>query len=254
MIDLHAHLLVGIDDGSRSLERSRKVLQAMRGIGIEALVLTPHVRAGALEREPNRVLEHRSAAFDALRLEAPDGLRLELGFEVMLDQPLSVAAATDRRFTLAGSRYVLVEFPLDVIAGFATGVLRALAQHGVVPLVAHPERYHAVSPQAVRVWREAGARFQLDATSLTRHSLRGRRARRLLAQGLADVVAADNHGDRRTVATAYDYLTDRGHAAVAELLAQENPRAVIDDRELTPVPPTRVGVGLGARLRRIFRP
>ncbi len=176
----------------------------------------------------------------------------------MLNQPLPTLATGDRRFALAGSRYYLVEFPLTVVGEFATSVLRQISQTGAVPLVAHPERYDACSPATVEAWRNAGARMQVDATTLTRPTTRGHRARQLVAGGLADLVAADNHGDRRTMVTAVRFLRDHStepagttEAAVARLTA-ENPRAVIDDAQMVDVPPVKIREGLLSRLRRVI--
>lgn len=250
MIDLHSHLIPGIDDGSRSVERSLRVLRNLAEDGVEHVVLTPHVSANQIALEGERWVARRAAAFLALQERASDEPRLHLGFEIMLDEPLPELATGDRRFALAGSRYYLVEFPLAIVAEFAATVLRHMAQAGVTPLVAHPERYDACSPRVVEAWRDAGARIQVDATALTRPTRRGRRARALVAEGLADVVAADNHGDRRTLLTARRYLERRGHAEAARRLTETNPRAVLDDGPMVEVPPAPMRETLVDRLRR----
>ncbi len=266
MIDLHCHLLPNIDDGSRSAQRSVEVLERMAADGVVAVVLTPHVKASDIESDAEHCLELRERAFNELtahgsQLTAHGSQltpELHAGFEIMLNQPLPTLVSGDRRFALAGSRYYLVEFPLTVVGEFATGALRQISQTGVVPLVAHPERYDACSPATVEAWRKAGARMQVDATTLTRPTTRGHRSRQLVAGGLADVVAADNHGDRRTMVTAVRFLRDHSteaagttEAAVARLTA-ENPRAVIDDSQMVDVPPVEIREGLLSRLRRVF--
>ncbi len=269
MIDLHCHLLPNIDDGSRSAQRSVEVLERMAADGVVAVVLTPHVKASDIESDAEHCLEVRERAYRELtahsvqRSAVTEGRGmprpyLYAGFEIMLNQPLPTLAIGDRRFALAGSRYYLVEFPLTVVGEFATGVLRQISQTGVVPLVAHPERYDACTPATVEAWRDAGARMQVDATALTRPTTRGHRARQLVAGGLADVVAADNHGDRRTMVTAVRFLRDHSteaggatEAAVARLTA-ENPRAVIDDSQTVDVPPVKIREGLLSRLRRVI--
>jgi protein-tyrosine phosphatase len=252
MIDLHCHLLPNIDDGSRSVERSVSVLQGFAEAGITAVILTPHLSASAINRAGDEAVERRLAAFERLRAEAPPVPRLFLGFEIMLDQPLPVLALGDRRFSLAESRYYLVEFPLTVVPRFATGVLGQISRSGSIPIVAHPERYDACSPEAVSEWRSAGAKIQLDATTITRPHSRGRRARALLENGLADVVAADNHGDHRTVRTAADYLNQRGAERVAAGLTTSNPGAVMADRDMQPVEPVTIRPTLGERIAKLW--
>lgn len=252
MIDLHTHLLPNIDDGSSSVEQSVEVLRRMGELGIERVALTPHVTAMELVEGAEGAVQRRDRAFRGLEPAVPSVPKLLLGFEIMLDQPLPALALGDRRLSLNQSRYYLVEFPLGVVTGFATTVLAQIARSGVVPVVAHPERYDECSAAVVRAWREVGAKIQVDGTTLVRPGVRGRRARELVEQGLADFLASDNHGGRRTVATGRAYLEELGHAAVARLLTEENPRAVVEDRHLVPVPPVELKGGVLERIRRLL--
>lgn len=241
MIDIHSHLLPGMDDGSRSLEQSVAVLRRMAGDGVTGLVLTPHLKASEINAGAEPAIARRDLELQRLRPHSPRGLSLYPGFEIMLDQPLTPLALGDRRLSLAGSRYYLVEFPASVVGEFATRVLRDIARAGLIPVLAHPERYEACSPAAVREWREAGARMQVDARALTRPTTRGHRARQLVAQGLADVLAADNHGDGRSLLVAVEFLRERtGGPSLAEealrLLTHLNPLAITHDWALAEVP------------------
>ena len=94
----------------------------------------------------------------------------------------------------------------------AADVLQAISARGLVPIVAHPERYHLCTLKSVDLWRAVGAAVQVDATTVTRPTSRGELARRLLRAGLADVLAADNHGDRRTMVTGRSFLEEQGAA------------------------------------------
>ena len=173
VIDLHTHLLPNIDDGSRSVVQSVEVLRDFRADGVEGVVLTPHIRAGEITTQGEAHLARRDAAMEELAAAAPPELSLHLGFEIILDEPLPPLVVGDRRFSLVGSRYYLVEFPLGVVADFTTRVLERIAAAGVVPLVAHAERYDACSVEVVQAWREAGAKIQVDATTLSRPTPRG---------------------------------------------------------------------------------
>ncbi len=244
MIDTHSHLIPAIDDGSQSMQQSLDVLRAFADAGVEGVVLTPHVTAAALATDPDGAVHRRDAAYDPLRrirLAAP---KLYLGFEIMLDQPLSAVSIGDRRLSLAGSRYYLVEFSWSVVPDFARNVLAKIAGAGAVPVVAHPERYEGCSPETVRSWRAVGAKMQLDSTSLTQATGRGHRARQLLAHGLADLIAADNHGNERILTRGVEYLERRVAGNSVELLSSVNPRAIIDDEEMVPVPPMALRGGM----------
>ncbi|HEY2825195.1 MAG TPA: CpsB/CapC family capsule biosynthesis tyrosine phosphatase [Gemmatimonadales bacterium] len=251
MIDLHNHLLPNIDDGSRSVEQSVAVLEAFAAAGVTNVVCTPHLKASEISAHTDDKVAERGEAMDGLKAAAPTTPVLGLGFEIMLDEPLPALAMGDRRLSLNGSRYYLVEFPITIVGAFATTVLKQIAASGAVPLVAHPERYDTCSVAMVEAWRAVGAMMQVDATTLTRPTTRGKLARQLVSRGLADIVAADNHGDRRSVATAAAYLEKAGSANVAEWLTVHNPRAILDNRDLRPVPAADLTAGTGW-LRRLF--
>lgn len=258
MIDLHSHLLPGVDDGSRSVAQSVAVLERMAAEGVTRVVLTPHVSAGAIARDAEAVLGRRGEAYEGLRAAAPPVPALELGFEIMLDQPLPEAALGDRRLALAASRYYLVEFHLGVVPAHVTRILAQFAAAGAVPLVAHPERYAALTVDGLWAWRDVGARMQLDATALTRPGRRGEGARRYLAAGLGDVIAADNHGDGRTMRAGAAFLRAKGRGArdavaeAVELLTIGNPAAVVADGELSDVPGIEIRGGVWESIRRLF--
>ncbi len=234
MIDLHCHLLPGVDDGSRSVEQSVTVLREMARHGITDVCLTPHLTASRLN---HGIPAQFDEAFTALRQVAPASPRLTRAAEVMLDCPLRYEVGAERRATLGGSRYILVEFPRLVSADVVERALRDVLRVELVPLLAHPERYRCGTAGNVRKWRALGARMQVDATTLASPRKRGQRARDLLALGMADIAAADNHGDGRLLTTVRQLLEARHGEEQAELLTRENPARILADRELEPVQP-----------------
>ncbi len=249
MIDLHSHLLPAVDDGSKSVAQSIKVMQALAAGGVTDMCLTPHLRAGQLSAAPPASHEE---AFAALTAAAPKAPRLHRGAEVMLDRPITVTGQKARRFTLAGTRYMLVEFPRMVAFDTVSIALGRVLDLGLVPLLAHPERYTCCSPEAVTRWRELGAYMQVDATTLLSTQSRGQRARALLSAGLADILAADNHGDDRSIATGRQFVEAQEGASQAELLTVVNPRAILDDAALTTVPPVEIRRTWMQKLRQLL--
>ena len=252
MIDIHSHLLPAIDDGSRTVEQSVQVLEWFATEGVTDVILTPHARASELAHDPDDSLERREMAFDALKEHAPDSPKLHLGFEIMLDQPLPRPVIEDRRFSLAGSRYYLVEFHWSIAIQSAEAALRRMSQAGAIPVVAHPERYDSCDPRAVATWCTAGARMQVDATTLTQSSQRGRKARQLVAHGLASVVAADNHGGDRCISTAVRFLEERGAPEAAHWLSTKNTTAMLEDRDVTDVPAITLRENTWSRIKHIM--
>lgn len=249
MIDLHSHLLPGVDDGSQSVDRSLVVLTEQAGRGVADIVLTPHMTASELD---GGVPPSHDRAFAQLIAKAPSSPRLHRGAEVMLDRPLTPEVAARPEFRLGGGPVMLVEFPRLVAFEAVWHALRNLSELGVVPLLAHPERYASCTPAAVARWKEVGALMQVDATTVLMPNRRGDRARALLGHGLADVAAADNHGDDRSLATLRDALTNAGAGQVADLLTRINPTAILTGQPMTPVPPTAVKLSLADRLRRLL--
>jgi protein-tyrosine phosphatase len=237
VIDLHSHLLPAVDDGSRSVAQSVKVLNEMARKGITDVCLTPHLPASRAEAGPPSA---HLRAFEALLAAAPALPRLHRGAEVMLDRPVTRPVALARNVTLAGTRYILVEFPRLVAHDTVTNALTQVMELGLVPILAHPERYSCCTIEAVRLWRGLGARMQVDATTLLTSQARGQRARQLVTDGLADILAGDNHGDDRTVATGASFLMAQDGGEQVELLVVLNPAAILKDAATSPVPPLRI--------------
>lgn len=246
MIDLHCHLLPGVDDGARSIDQAVAVLRRMAADGIREIALTPHLEASRVTEGPPPAHDE---AYAILSREAPSEVRLVRGAEVMLDRALTPRAVATRRITLGGTRFILVEFTRGVAAQSATTALAQLLKSGLTPLVAHPERYPACSPAIVQRWRDMGARTQVDANTIFMPTGRGDRARRLLAEGLADILAADNHGDDRSLAEPYRRLAATGGAAQATLLMVDNPASILADEDPIDVAPLDVKVPLLTRVK-----
>lgn len=249
MIDLHSHLLPGVDDGSRTVAQSAAVLARLLEHGVEGVCLTPHLLAS--EAAAGAPAAH-DRAFEALRAVAPQGLVLYRGAEIMMDRPLVSRVGQDRVVTLNQSRYLLIEFPRLVTSHAVEQALIGVTAAGLVPLIAHPERYACVSPGLAHHWRELGAALQVDGPTLLSPRSRGDRARQLVAQGLADIAAADNHGDDRSLRPVLDALTEMAGSQQAELLLRANPLAILEDRPLEPVPPLSWRISIVDRLRSLL--
>jgi protein-tyrosine phosphatase len=246
VIDLHTHLLPGVDDGSPSIEVSVPVLERFATEGVEVVVCTPHLRASQASAAPRARNEELLASLTAA---APKGPRLELGWEIMLDQPGMNLGAPG--LSLGRSRAVLVEFPRTGPPLNGTAEIFRLRMSGIVPVLAHPERYWGCTVEQVREWKRCGAAIQMDAVMLLGRSPLSALAHDLVAEGLVDCMASDNHADDRTLAIARKWLTEVGETGQADLLTRENPARLLSDRELVPVPPLARRRGMMERLREL---
>jgi protein-tyrosine phosphatase len=250
VIDLHSHILPGLDDGVATIEEARELARAALAEGVTAIAATPHVR----EDYPTTP-EQMEAGVAALRADfAREAIDLELlhGGEIDLEALGGLSVDDVRRFTLAQSgRYLLVEFPYYGWPLSLEATVFELGLEGIVPILAHPERTAEVqsAPERLRPLVDAGALVQITAAAFDGRLGRGsqRTATELLRLGLAHVLASDAHGSRvRRVglAAARDSL---GDAELARYLTQTAPRAIAAGEPLPPRPaPAR-------RARRLFR-
>ena len=247
MIDLHTHLLPGVDDGSPNADHSAMVIARMQAEGVREIACTPHLNASRASAAP---FAHHADLLAHLREVAPSGVVLHSGFEIMLDT--SAFDLGDPRLGLAGSHVRLVEFPRRGLPPEATEQLLRARSQGCVPVVAHPERYQGCTLETIVTWRELGAVIQCDAMALLGGGVMTEFARAMLGAGLVDILASDNHGDRRSLAVAVMWMAEFGAEAQAEILTTVNPARLLAGTELQPVPPVSFQRGVFDRLRELI--
>ena len=249
MIDIHTHLLPGVDDGSPNANHSALVIDRLYREGVRGIVCTPHLNASRAATAP---FDEHVALLARLRETTPAGLVLYPGFEIMLDA--GGFELSDERLGLGGSRARLVEFPRRGLPPDATEQLLRVRSQGLVPVVAHPERYVGCTVETIATWRELCAIIQCDAMALLGGGPMTEFARAMLGAGQIDILASDNHGDRRSLATAVLWLTEIGAEPQASILTTENPALLLAGAPLRSVPPVSFQRGVFERLRElIFR-
>lgn len=247
MIDIHTHLLPGVDDGARTMGQSLLVLRRFAAAGVTCVVCTPHLAASEAAHVP---LARYERVHRELCAQLPPALTLQRGWEIMLDRP--GIDLTSPVLRLGASSAILVEFPRGALPSGTELELARLRQSGVQPVVAHPERYGSVSLDLIATWRAAGAVIQTDTAYLLGDGTRGDLARGMLEAGMIDILSSDNHGDERSLVAARDWLLEIGAADAALLLTHVNPGALLSDQVLVPVPPVRVDKGMFTRLRELL--
>lgn len=200
LADIHSHLVPDVDDGARDLDDTLYAVEAMTRVGIRKILTTPHLD-GSLTHDP-ALLEERlgevdeafGAAVEAVGERFPE-VDFRRGHEVMLDVP--EVDFSDPRTRLAGTKFVLVEWPRLHIPPGTVAVIERIVADGYRPIIAHPERYVGMDRglmEAAR-WREAGAYLQVNYGSLVgRYGGEARRtAEGLLRRGWVDYLASDFH-------------------------------------------------------------
>lgn len=250
MVDLHNHLVPGVDDGARTMAESLRHLRALKADGVERLAVSPHLDArlvhdpGALQQRLHRL----EVGFEELRTAASRERAVPALFfnqEILVPDPDTARKVfAEPRVGIRGTRYVLIEFGFD-LGTDPVGVIHSTIAAGRRPVVAHPERYRRAGGQVgieeIRSWKKAGARLQTNAGSLLEGYGPGiaEMAWRLIDEGLADLIGTDNHADARPVspATVWRALAMRGAGDRARILLSENPSRILADRDTLPVEP-----------------
>ncbi|HVX66186.1 MAG TPA: CpsB/CapC family capsule biosynthesis tyrosine phosphatase [Bryobacteraceae bacterium] len=240
MIDIHSHVLPGVDDGALSFTEALEMVRIAGAAGTTDLVATPHANF-EYEYNPAVVRER----LERLQSEAGPQVKLHSGCDFHL-APGNIADALryPARYTVNGKRYLLVEFPEVLIAPATAHDFTRLIEAGMTPIITHPERNFLLHKRVADLegWVAQGCLVQVTAQSLLgRFGRQARRfARMLVARGLAHFVASDAHdaNDRTPrLDQAYRAVARRYGAACAERLFVINPRAVLAGDPLPAVLP-----------------
>lgn len=240
MIDIHTHILPGVDDGSPRTAESLEMLRLAAASGVETIIATPHSNLPGVYANYNG--EWLQASFDRLIRRAEEEeipVRILRGMEVYATEDLPELLEAGRVLTLNDSRYVLMEFDFHEQANWCTRMLESVLEAGYTPIVAHPERYYAVwqEPWCVYPWLEMGAHVQLTRGSILGKF--GREAKRaadyLLQHNLVACIASDAHGSRNRIPEMDDilrYITAKYSPEYADMLLTENPAKICADMPL----------------------
>lgn len=242
MIDLHSHILRGIDDGARSLEDSLEIARAAVADGIQVIAATPHVR----DDWPTDVgvMESGVAELRAELQAAAIPLDVRPGGEIAFEWISRLSEDQLARFGLGGNPcYLLVETPYYGWPLALADRLFSLRARGINPVLAHPERNAEVQANPARLARlvERGVLVQVTAASIDGRI--GRRpqacARRLLDGGLVHMLASDAHHASVREVGMTAAAKAAGGGALAQWLTYDVPRAILADEPLPPRPEGR---------------
>src|SRR5215469_7899551 len=197
MIDIHLHILPGVDDGPETLQEALALAKVLVEDGIHSAVATPHFNDQFPQRSAAEIRERVHDLQQALdHHQIP--LRLFAGHEVLIKPGLIEDIQAGRLATLNGSRYLLLELWNSTWLPETERVIFELQAFGIIPVIAHPERYRAIQKDPARLTAlvRQGALAQLTASSLV--GMQGNTARRtaedLLKRGLIHCIASDAHG------------------------------------------------------------
>lgn len=240
MIDLHAHILPGIDDGARDIYDTLEMASIAADSGVTAIVATPHCNIPGyynnyFDKYYVDVFKRASEAIQSERIP----VKLLPGMEVFGTYDLPRLIVEKKIMPLNQSRYILLEFDFEEDPGFATDLLQRVAEVGAKPVVAHVERYTCVQddPDIIKEWRKKGYVIQVNKGSFLggfgRHAQHT--AYHLLRQDLVSVVASDAHSPyNRTpyMREAYEEICAEYSKEKADLLFHINPRCICNNEQI----------------------
>ena len=165
MIDFHSHILPNIDDGSRNMEMSTKILEEAKQVGFTKIISTSHYIEQYYETDENTRIE----LLEDLRKNTQNlGIELYLGNEIYVSNEIVQFIKSKKASTINNTRYVLFELPLNVKPMNAKEVVYRLIENGYIPVIAHPERYSYVKEDILyaKELAEMGTLFQSNYGSI----------------------------------------------------------------------------------------
>lgn len=192
MIDMHSHIIYGIDDGSRTREESIELLKYLEEQGVTESIVTPHFIE---DTEFMATIEKKQELIDELQKET--NIKLHIGNEVYFSNKTIDSLNSKKLSTLNNSKYILIEFPLSNKIKDVDEMVYDLSTNGVIPIIAHPERYRYVQDDYKYLDKlvEVGALFQSNYGSLigTYGSAAEKTVKKLIKKGYITFLGSDIH-------------------------------------------------------------
>ena len=244
MIDIHSHILFGIDDGSKNIEESINILNMAIKNGYTDIVLTPHYRMIQNFTSDNTSKYRRYCLLKEEIEKRGLPINIYIGNEITVDEDLFYYLNAEQALPLNGSRYVLIELPFNEIYKDLDEVIDRLISKGNVPIIAHPERYTAYKD--LTYFEELinkGVLLQGNINSL--YGKYGSKAKstleEMLKKHMIHFMASDIHYDTQTV---YDRVEDALEKVIeltqsksmAEELFKDNPKKIINNEKIDSYP------------------
>ena len=233
LIDIHCHILPKVDDGPDSVEESMKILKDMRRQGIKHVIVTPHYRPEMFEPSMKRVIySYRHLRDIAYEM----GVSMSLGCEYYRNEQIIDHMDNRKRPSMAGSRYVLIEFSMNDLFPTVRNYVYELVTHGYQPIVAHVERYFCCQKmEKIQELKDMGALIQVNAGSVLGEE--GWKLKKfcleLMKKDLIDFIASDTHNtsDRKlNLKKCASYVTKKMGKQYAERIFFNNPLNILKNR------------------------
>lgn len=240
MIDLHAHILPGLDDGADVMEESLAMAELAIEGGTSCIVATPHSnQVGRFENYCSRSLDVAFERFEKMVRHYHMPLKIYRGMEIFASERVPDMLRQGKLMGLNGSRYCLIEFPFDDEPERMGSILEDILDIGMIPLIAHPERYGCIQyePAILYEWMDMGCRSQVNKGSLLGRfgSRVAKTAAILMENELVSCIASDSHtSEIRTpfMADVREYVEDTYGSMYAKKLLHDHPKLILEDKKV----------------------
>ena len=240
MIDIHSHILYGIDDGSKSLEESLTILKKMSELGYKKVIATPHYIENTEYIADNK---KKKAIYNDLKDHIKKEnipIELYLGNEIFIDDELVNKMLCQQVYTLNNTNYVLIELPLIEKFEYAIDVIYELIHRGVKVVLAHPERYVPFQKNAKEIekFTEMGVLLQGNLDSL--EGKYGKSAQKLFVKLIKKqkyfVLASDIHHSNSLFFQNFMHIKKKlihyTNESYVEKILEKNPEFILENKSL----------------------
>ena len=235
LIDIHSHLLAGVDDGAKNREESLKILQISYKEGIRHIILTPHFHASGKSAS----YAHIETAIEEMKREIAKkqiDISLYHGNELYYGHELISMLENKKASTLNDTRSILVEFnPIEEYS-YIKDAFVTLVYNDYLPILAHAERYECLFNKKERIddLKRCGIRLQLNAAAILGKDGREykKRTKYILEKEFADFIASDTHDSEKRkpcLKECADFIEKKYGREYRDLLFCENPRELIEN-------------------------
>jgi protein-tyrosine phosphatase len=238
MIDIHNHILHGVDDGPKTLEESIELCRKLKDSGVRGIVATPHYISGDQYMPQPETIKKKVSTLQEILNKQDIKLEIYTGMEVFASHDTCDKLKSGEILTINDSHYILIEFSLNVVPKHALDLLFSIQVEGYTPIVAHPERYSTEFRKSALLNElvEKGVLLQINSGSvLGKHGKSAKSAAvKMLKEGIVHLVSSDSHGGRRVLddcKVLEDQLVRMCGWNNARKIMYINPSRVIEDKE-----------------------
>lgn len=254
MIDIHAHILPGVDDGAKNMEEALEIARGAVRQGIEKIVATPHYLPDTYSLTSEEIAEK----VNELQYEIDrEGLKLKIltGAEIYLEPDFCHKLQEGLLTTVNNSRYLMIELPFNHLPPYAEGVLYDILAMGYIPVICHPERYSFFGkrPEILYEWVSNGIYAQLNAGSLTGeygNTIR-KTAELMVKHKLVQLMGSDVHSKdwkRGLLKNGFQHLNKNDNETY-----HLNSERLLNNEVLTTELPIAIKEGIFKKIRHIFK-